>query len=154
MIRHLELARGLLGNHKADLAALRTDSPSPPPGSLSSFTSKNFRSQVYHSCCVFWFLTCSSRVQKLPSPTLWQSGRTQKQTRKLESQKRRKVEEESEPKRQKIRKSNIDVTSQIHKRASRVKHWADMHKLSCKNNPDYHRLVSKIEESLASMSPY
>ena len=50
---------------------------------------------------------------KLPSPTPRQSGRTRKPTKKLESQKRREIENQSKPKRQKVRKSKIDVTSQL-----------------------------------------
>ena len=57
--------------------------------------------------------TSSPLVPKLPSPTPRQSRRTRKPTKKLEPQKRREAKEESEPKRQKIRKSKFDVTSQL-----------------------------------------
>lgn len=47
------------------------------------------------------------------SPAPRQSGRSQKPTKKIESQQRRKAEEESKPKRRKICKSKVDVTSQL-----------------------------------------
>ena len=49
-----------------------------------------------------------------PSPTSRQSGRIRKPTRKIESQRRRAVEGESEPKKKKIRRTkSVDVTSQL-----------------------------------------
>ena len=49
-----------------------------------------------------------------PSPTSRQSGRIRKPTRKIESQRRRAAEGESEPKKKKIRKTkSVDVTSQL-----------------------------------------
>ncbi len=49
-----------------------------------------------------------------PSSTSWQSGRIRKPTRKIESQRRRTVEGESEPKKKKIRRTkSVGVTSQL-----------------------------------------
>ena len=72
---------------------------------------------------------------------------------------RREAEEESEPKRQKIRKSKIDNWKSILGRTlsntcEDVSGYADMHKLSCKKTPDYHRLVSRIEKNLLYISSY
>ena len=47
------------------------------------------------------------------SPAPRQSGRSRKLTKKIESQQRREAEEESKPKRRKIRRSKVDVTSQL-----------------------------------------
>lgn len=46
-----------------------------------------------------------------PAPR--QSGRSRKPTEKIESQQKHEAEEQSRPKRRKIRKSKIDVTSQL-----------------------------------------
>lgn len=57
----------------------------------------------------------SKRVSlRSPSPTSRQSGRIRKPTRKIESQRRRATEGESEPKKKKFRKTkSVGVTSQL-----------------------------------------
>ncbi len=117
--------------YEAELAALRTDSSSPHLEPFSSpFSGKapglsksrspprdtNLSSPIHVASS-----DSDSEVEdvsfdlapKLPSLTPRQSGRTRKPIKKLESQKRRKIEDQSKPKRQKVRKSKIDVTSQL-----------------------------------------
>ncbi len=117
--------------YEVELVAFRTDSSSPPPGPLSSPLSvvaqglpesqspprlPDFSSSIHvvsSDSDSDVNKTSSVLVPKLPSHTSRHSRRTRKPTRKLESQKRREAGEESEPKRQKIRKSKIDVMSQL-----------------------------------------
>ncbi len=129
--RKAEKEKNKTEKYRAEFAALCTDSSSPPPGPLSSPFSvvaqglpesqsppriPDFSSSIHvvsTDSDSDVNETSFPLVPKLPSPTPRQSRRTRKPTRKLESQQRREAEEESEPKRQKIRKSKIDVSSQL-----------------------------------------
>lgn len=117
--------------YEAELAALRTDSYSPHLGPFSSPLSGKApglsksrsppRDTGVSSAINVVSSDSDSEVEdisfdlalKLPSPTPRQSGRTRKPTKKLESQTRREIEDQSKPKRQKVRKPKIDVTSQL-----------------------------------------
>lgn len=99
------------------------DIPQPQPEIPRSYTpiqmifsDSDWGQESHHSGNSYSIQDYSAQPEKSSqdfSPTPRQSGRSRKPTKKIESQQRRKAEEESKPKRRKIRKSKVDVTSQL-----------------------------------------
>lgn len=99
------------------------DIPQPQPEIPRSYTliqmisSDSDSGQVSHhsgnSHSIQDYSAESEKSSQVFSPAPRQSGRSRKPTKKIESQQRREAEEESKPKRRKIRKSKVDVTLQL-----------------------------------------
>ena len=102
---------------------LDPDNPQPQPEFPRSYTPVQMISsdsdsgqESYHSGHSHLNQDYSAQPRKssqVISPAPRQSGRSRKPTKKIESQQRREAEEETKPKKRKIHKSKVDVTSQL-----------------------------------------